>query len=284
MKDFIREKLCFYSPAFPGKTSGYDIIEMAKKYGARGVEMLSFWDELVDCDYGEAMKLGRCAKESGLYIPCFSLGTVLVGEGADESFARLKRAADICSALEVPYLHHTIYMSLDPKDVEGRKEDIRKAGVEMALKVSDYAKARGVKTILEDQGLVFNGVDGYGKLVAMTDGKIGTVLDLGNIMFVDEWAEDFGRAFAKNINHVHLKDYIRVEKTEPAPTQKYYTTEGGNYLIPCQFGTGSVRFETVKNLLDEIGYDGYFSMEFDRVMDETTLEKSLEYVASVFGK
>ncbi len=284
MKDFIREKLCFYSPAFPGKTSGYDIIDMAKRYGARGVEMLSFWDELVDCDYNEAMKLGKCAKENGLYIPCFSLGTVLVGEGASEALARLKRAADICSALEIPYLHHTIFMSLDPKDVAGRKDDIRKEGIEAALILSEYARERGVKTLLEDQGLVFNGVDGYGKLMNMTEGKIGTVLDLGNIMFVDEWAEDFGLAFAANIDHVHLKDYIRVEKNNEPPTKKYYTTEGGNYLIPCCFGVGSVRFDKVKALLDEINYNGYFSMEFDRVMDESTLEKSLEFVASVFGE
>jgi len=283
MTDFIRERVCFYSPAFPGKTSGYDIIEMARRYGARGVEMLGFWDELKNCDYAEAVRLGRYAKSFGLYIPCFSLGTTLVGENAKEYISLLKRAADVCSEIEIPYLHHTIYMSLSKSEVEGREDDIREAGIEAALEVNEYAESRGVKTILEDQGMIFNGVEGYGKALARSSGRIGTVLDLGNIMFVDEWAEDFGRAFASNIDHVHLKDYLRVEKTAPQPTQKHYVTAGGNYLVPCEFGTGSVHFEKVKALLDEIGYSGCFSMEFDRVMDESTLDRSLKYVSDIFG-
>ena len=283
MNDFIRERVCFYSPAFPGKTSGYDIIEMAKKYGARGVEMLGFWDELGDCNYDVAVKLGKYAKSFGLYIPCFSLDTTLVGENAKDGISLLKRAADVCSELEIPYLHHTIYMSLIKGEVEGHENAIREAGITAALEVNEYARRRGVKTILEDQGMVFNGVDGYGKALALSGGKIGTVLDLGNIMFVDEWAEDFGKAFAYNIDHVHLKDYLRIEKTAPTPTQKHYVTAGGNYLVPCEFGTGSVHFDQVKDLLDEIGYGGCFSMEFDRVMDEHTLERSLKYVSDIFG-
>lgn len=282
MSDFIRDRVCFYSPAFPGRTSGYDVIEMAKKYGARGVEMLSFWDELTDCDYKVATELGRYAKSFGLYIPCFSLGTNLVGENAKHGIAMLKRAADVCSALEIPYLHHTVFMSLDKRDVDGREDEIRNEGVAAALEISDYARSRGVKTLLEDQGMVFNGVKGYGKFFALSKGEIGTVLDLGNIMFVDEWAEDFGKAFSHNIDHVHLKDYKRTDKSSVAPTGKHYVTRGGNYLKPCEFGTGSVRFSKVKSLLDEINYNGYFSMEFDRVMNEETLVRSLQFVTSVF--
>ncbi len=283
-KDFIRERVCFYSPAFPEKTSGRHIIEMALRYGAAGVEMLSFWDELKRGeDTDEALKLGRYAKANGLHIPCFSLGTELVGKESERGKSLLYRAIDVCSELEIPYLHHTIFMSLDPNSICGRREEIIKRGIEAALILNERARARGVRTLVENQGLIFNGLESYNDFILATQKAVGTVLDLGNIMFVDECAEVFAAGCIGDICHVHLKDYIIRHRCENIPNCKHYITKAGNFLIPCEFGRGSVNFTAVKNILSKIGYKGYFSLEFDRVMNDEMLNRSIDYISTVMA-
>lgn len=283
MTDFIRERVCLYSPLSEETNSLDGLFANAKKYGVAGIELLSFYKELYYPSLGTAKEIKARAKADKLAIPCYSAGATLVGESAKEDMKRLQRYAEICSYLEVPYLHHTIYLPFQAADIKHDVEYVFEKGVEAALELSDYARGLGVQTIVEDQGLVFNGVKGYGRLMEATERRLGTVLDTGNIMFVDETAVDFGRAFAENVKQVHIKDYAVVTEEAVRLEERCYTTKGGGHIAPREIGKGSVDFAGVKDLLDEVNYDGYFSVEFDRPRTLDEVERTLKFIDSVFG-
>ena len=283
MSNFIADRICFYSSMFSGRSSAEQIIRCASDFGVAGVELMSFCDELKTPDMQTARRLGGMARERGLVLPCFSVGVNLVGDDRAERLAWLRGYAEICSELEIPYLHHTVISGLNPDLVLSDAESKIAIGIESALLMNEYAATLGVKTIVEDQGFVFNGVSGFGRLYTAAEGRIGTLLDVGNIMFVDERAEDFGRAYADSLCHVHIKDY-QILDTPPADPQLHaYKTLGGRYLLPAEIGTADVNLAAVGALLRDSGYQGYFGMEFERVKDLTEVARVLDRMRTHFS-
>lgn len=283
MSNFIADRICFYSSMFRGRSSAVEIINCAADFNVGGVELMSFCDELKTPDMQMARKLGAMARERGLALPCFSVAVNLAGDDRDARFEWLRGYAEICSELEIPYLHHTIIPGLNPAALASGLESEIKRGIEMALRMNECAATLGVKTIVEDQGFAFNGVGGFGALRSASGGRIGTLLDIGNIMFVDERAEDFGRAYADSIVHVHIKDY-KILDTPPAdPENRAYTSRGGKYILPAEIGTADVNLPAVAAILRDVDYKGYFAMEFERVKDMAEVERVLGRMSAIFS-
>lgn len=208
MKNFTRDKICFYNSMYKDRSSAFEIADFASKNGVGGVELMSFCDELREPNMAVAKEIKSFMKQRNLVSPCFSTVAKLVFEEKEEYIERLKRYAEICSELEIPYLHHTVDSFWGRNDSEEAKEEYIKIGAESTVKVNEYAKTLGVKTIIEDQGYLFNGVSYFRKFRDYTGGAIGTLLDTGNIVFADETAVEFGEAFKDSICHVHIKDYL----------------------------------------------------------------------------
>ena len=278
MSDFIREKLCFYSSMLKGENSSFQIMRYAAKRGVAGVELMNFSDELKIPDMAVAKELGKLAKNEGLALPCFSCG-VNFAEDTKARIENIKRYADICSELEIPYLHHTLILTFDREYVLGRIPELMDIAVEAALEVNDYAAKIGVQTVVEDQGFVVNGVTRYSEFMKKTDAKIGVLLDFGNIMFVDEKPEDFYAAFP-DVKQIHIKDYKL--SSEPV-TPKSHKTAAGNYLTDCDFGDGVIAMDKLADMLKKNNYCGYYSLEFQPKNNDEEVTVMLAKVAKTFG-
>ena len=276
IEDFLREKVCFYSP-LPWAKTHRSLMEETVKCGLRGTELLNY-GELSTPDMAAARELGKYAKENGLLIPCCSVGMNLVGDDRAEKIADIKKYAEICSELEIPYLHHTVAFGLKKRPIEEREASFSR-GVEATLEIAEYANKLGVKTLLEDQGFVVNGVENYGRFRRAAGDVFDVLLDVGNIYFVDETAGAFAESFAENVVHTHVKEY-HYTKTEPEGGA-LYTTYGGNYLSNAIAGEGDVDYGRVKNALKSVNYNGVYSMEYS-FKNEDEMNRTFEYLASVF--
>ena len=180
---------------------------------------------------------------------------------------------------EIPYLHHTLIMMWDHEEQKNRIPELMDIAVECALEINDYAATKGVKTLVEDQGYVINGVTRYGEFMKRTDGKIGVLLDFGNIMFMDETAVDFYAAFP-DVKQIHIKDFVILD----APIHNNgHKTASGKYLDYCDFGEGDVDMETLAKMLKKNRYDGYYSIEFLPFKNDAEVDVLLENVSKVFG-
>ena len=111
------------------------------------------------------------------------------------------------------------------------------------------------------------------------NGKLGTVLDVGNINFVDELAEDFCAAFIDNICHVHIKDYKITD--EPIGAVQFKSA-GGKYITSCEFGLGDINLPAVAKQLADHGYNGFYALEFDGTSDDGEVDRVLERMYNIF--
>ncbi len=282
MNPFIREKICFYSSPFVGRSSSFEIVKYAAKVGVGGIEFMNFSEELSTPDMKVARELGKFAKDAGLKMPCFSAGIKIAGENKDKNLADLKKYAEICSELEIPYLHHTVYCNFLKTDMGAGFEQTFADGVESSLIINEYAAKLGVQTLVEDQGFIFNGIENYRRFMDATEWKIGTVLDIGNIMFYLQSAEDFCDAFGENVRHVHVKDFKYVDSLSE---DGGYGTIGEKFLQNVPLGQGDVNLPAVADSLKRINYDGFYAMECAPTDDDNEAEifANLELTAKMFG-
>ena len=278
VNDFVRERVCVYSP-LPWAKNFADLIKYADERGFCGVEFLNY-GEMATPDMKAARSLGAVAKEKGLDLPCFSVGLSIVGPDR-KNVEVVKKYAEIASELEIPYLHHTVALKFSTSYTPEERLRYFDEGVEATLEISEYAKSLGVKTVVEDQGFVVNGVESYGRFRKCANNCFDVLLDVGNIYFADETAGAFAEAFGEDIVHTHIKEYyITNDDPRSSPT---YRSAKGSYISTAIAGEGDVDLERVKNLLKKVNYSGKYSLEYT-LQNQAEMERTLEYLADLFGK
>lgn len=259
-----REKICLYTPVVYGDNTMNTIIDEASRLGVGGVEFMNFCDELETPDIVAAKKLASKARALGLKIPCFSVAVDILSD-PKTALKTVKAYTDICSELEIPLLHHTV--AVDFKTAYAIDDDERRRRFDFcapfAIELSDYALKRGVRTVIEDQGFVFNGVKNCSRLCELSGGNIGIVADTGNIMFYDEKPADFIRAMGGCVVHAHIKDY----RILTSPSAYSYRTKLSNYLEEVPLGEGNADFDDCLKAFADIGYDSVYSLEYSRHLD-----------------
>ena len=190
--------------------------DTAKDFGFSSVEFFDFvHPSRVDCikSVEDARRMRGVLEERGLTTACYSVAVGLYEEGmtldtVTHAEKKLMQYAEYAAALGCPYLHHTLTITVEPLLTE---ETALKYIVPAAIRVAKYAQSLGVTCIYEDQGPFFNGVEGFGKFFYAVKAEcpyVGVCGDVGNTLFVDENPEAFFRAYAHEIKHVHVKDYI----------------------------------------------------------------------------
>ena len=270
------EKISFYSSPFPRIKNYHDMIDLAAEYGMTGIEGYCQF-ELGTPDVEAARELRDYAESKNIKFCCFSIFLNLVGDDAEVQMERLKKYAEVAAALGSPYLHHTVINEIyQPERVLPYKEELFRKGIEVAREIYDYAEKLGVRCIIEDQGYIYNGVEGFTRFLRESERDIGIVADFGNICQVEEQITDLIKAVPDKICHVHVKDVkiLSQQKGGGLPTSK------GNFMYGTFLGEGDVPYKEAFKLLKENGYDGYYSLEYG-VRDDASplLEKYMNIVA-----
>ncbi|MBR6789554.1 MAG: sugar phosphate isomerase/epimerase [Oscillospiraceae bacterium] len=235
--------------------------EYAEKMGFSSVEILEMDRPTLFSSLDEAKKAREVLAAHGLTMACYSVGITLYN--APEMEEALMRHAEFAAALGSPFLHHTLILSLAMKEGMPSFEDGIAYVTDAAERVANYAKTLGITCIYEDQGMYANGIEGFGafynELKRRCD-NVGVCGDVGNSYFVDVESDAFFEAFADDIVHVHIKDYIR-KFGDTAPGSDWYRTRGGNWLRDTTVGSGCVNFPAIMATLKRIGYTGPLALE-----------------------
>ena len=259
------KKLCFYTLPFPHIKSYYEMIDLAAEYGLNAVEGFCHM-EFAKPDVEEAKKIKKYADKKGVVFPCFS---VFVNFAAGrENIELLKKYADVAKILGSPYLHHTIVGECsDPAEVIFHKEKFFSEGVEAVREVCDYAKSIGIRTIYEEQGYIFNGIEGFGRFINEVGRDVGVVLDFGNIYESKDGLLEFMENFKEKIVHVHIKDIKLLDNNDSGRGLK---TLNGKYMFEVKIGQGDVDVYKAIEILKNNGYNGYYSLEFGASEDDSS--------------
>lgn len=259
----MNEKIALYStPLSTSKYNSYlDMVDAAVEFGIKYIETINFF-ELKQPDVEFAKKLREYADSKGVKFVCTSVGIDLVNDGNEKNIDIVKGFADVAKILGSPYLHHTVALNVtDPDRTENNKELYFSRGVKAIEEIYDYCESIGIKAVYEDQGYLFNGVEGFKKLMNATDRNFGVVVDFGNILFVDEPIENFIPLVKDRVVNVHIKDYIFTDGKTRDKSDAEFLTVNKNYLLDCEFGKGIVNFDKAFEELRKIGYNGYYAIE-----------------------
>lgn len=265
-------------------------IEYAAKYasslGVTGVEFLAFLPRPSYCPIytpEDAKKVKEVLDRYHLPVCCFSVYANLWSD--DGAVETLKNQVEIAAALGCKLLHHTLLPGDLYEGMPTYSEVVDKV-VDAAAEIADYAKNFGITCIYEDQGYYFNGVDNFrdfwGRITGRCD-NVGICADMGNILFANQNAHDFLRVFAKDVRHVHIKDYIH-KKADQCPGKYWLYANDGYWLRETMIGSGAVNYELCMKLLKDAGYDGFFSLELTHPEPyEAGVEQSIEYVTHLWN-
>ena len=213
----------------------------------------------------KAASVRAVLEKQRLSVACYSVGINLWQSGMTPDTVTpmeeaLRHHARMAAAVGSPFLHHTVLLGVDKYALS--MDEALSLLVPVVIRVAKYARELGLIPIYEGQGMYFNGVDGFGAFYSAVKREcpfVGVCGDVGNPLFVDENPLHFFRAFAKDILHVHIKDYVHASVRGEEPD--WAQTRGGDWLRETVIGRGCVPLADCLAVLREVEYDGAFALE-----------------------
>jgi len=274
----MNDKICFYTPPFPRVKTYFDMVDVSKEYGLKYIEGFNVLDFALP-DLETARKIREYADSKGIGFSCFSVYINLVGDDRKEQIEKLKGYAQIADILGSPYLHHTIANDFsNPENVLPYKEELFQRGVEAVREIYDFCVPLGIKAVYEEQGYLFNGIEGYKRFLAAVDREIGVVADFANIYQGGGTLEEFITNFSDRIVHAHIKN-INLSDYNDGNGLK---TLNGNYMYEAPVEEGMVDIKRGIELLKNSGYKGYYGLEYGvKTDDEQMVRNALRYIDSL---
>lgn len=251
-------KLCLYWPPYPEIKSYYDMIDASVAYGFSHLEGFSNLDFSTP-DTENAKRIREYADSKGISFSCFSVYINLVGKDSSEMAERLRGYAEVAKILGSPYLHHTVVNDFtDPENVLPYWDEFFKKGIEAIRNIYDFAESLGVRTIYEEQGFLFNGIDGIGRLLDSVNRDVGIVADFANIYQAGENPEEFIKVFGERVVHAHIKDIALL----PERGKEGLKTLSQSFMHERKIGEGIVDIKGCIDLLKACGYNGFYGIEY----------------------
>lgn len=258
------------------------VIDWAARNGAECLELVpfSFAFETADggIDKAAIQEARRAADNADVELANYSVLADLCNENAGEqaaAIARLKRHIDIAAELGLPRMRHDVSGFRRPRGANGVAdfEKLLPQIADSAGELCEYAKARGVMTLIENHGFFANGCDRVERiLLAVNNPNYGLLLDTGNIACVDENPEAGALRLAPYAKMIHLKDFY-IRKHDPGDTTEFdcdgrwFTSMAGQYLRGSILHQGDLDIAGILGAVKRSGYDGPIAVEFEGMED-----------------
>lgn len=253
-------------------------VDWAASQGAECLELVPFAykfeteDGKIDDAKIKAVK--SCARDAGVEIANYSIPADFCAEEPEAFEAEIRRVmrhVDIAAALGSPRMRHDVTGFRRPRNENSAKdfELLFPRMVEAAGRVADYAKERGVTTMLENHGFFANGCDRCERIVlAVGRPNYKMLLDTGNIACVDEDPVAAAQRLASNAEMIHLKDFY-IRRRDPGDTTEFdcgghwFRSNAGRYLRGSILAQGDLDIWEILGAVKASGYDGCIAIEFE---------------------
>ena len=243
------------------KEMGFEVIEFAGLTPPEGISAL---------DFAPTVR-GACA-QAGLPIVNYTIPADLLC-GSDGNLTtevrRLCAEVLVAEALGAPGMRHDAGWGF-PKGHPGPKsfEAALPRMAEGCRAVTEFAAARGIRTMVENHGYFCQDSDRMEELVEVVGHpNFGALVDIGNFMCADEDPAQAVARLAPHAFHVHVKDFHWKSGNGPDPGEGWFPTRAGNRLRGAILGHGEVPVAQCLRLLKEAGFDGVLSLEFEGLED-----------------
>ena len=252
------KKLCFSTIGSPDWTFK-DIVSTAKDLGYEGIEVRSISNEIY------APKMKEFNKDLNKTIDLLNESKLKIAMlSSDVSFANhqdttaLKRAEEylkLADKLNVPFIR---VMSTNKPYYDGGDYDLC---LKQYKEIVNQANDTNVKVLMETNGIFVDTL----KLTTFLDevkGNSGALWDTHHpYRFNDEQISQSIKNLGSKIKYVHLKDSVITK---------------GKVMYKI-FGSGDMPIRNIVSLLRENNYDGYYTLEWVKLWDDTLEEAGIVF-------
>jgi len=250
-----------------------DVVRKTKELGFDGIEFADNVPFEGDPMEG-ARKMHDLCTEVGLEIVNYTVGADLLngfaGGKPEDEIERIKRQVDIAEILGTKGIRHDATWGPSKEAREGYRgfDDFLPQLADGCRTVTEYAAAKGIKTMVENHGYFAQDSDRMEKLVnAVAHPNFGILCDMGNFMCADEDPLLAVTRVAPYTVHVHAKDFHYKPHHATNPGAAFFPTRAGNYLRGAIVGHGKVPVQQCLRVFKNAGYEGYVSIEFEGIED-----------------
>lgn len=259
-------KICVSSYSFSqyvsaGKLNQVTVLDQAKELGFDGIEYATD-KKTIESDIPAIVEKSR---DLDLPIVCYLTSADFVNRDFETEVARVCEEVDIASALGAKLMRHDTTWAF-PKGATF--EDILPIIADGCRRVTEYAKARGIRTMVENHGLL---VQDSARVVALYraigSDNFSLLADMGNFMCADENSAVALGNVLPYAAHIHAKDFIFKSGDGENPGEGFFGTRAGNYLRGTIVGHGVVPVAQCLKLIKRAGYEGWLSLEFEGMED-----------------
>lgn len=133
-------------------------------------------------------------------------------------------------------------------------------------RITEVCRERGVTATLHPHwGTMVQNVDEVERV--LQNSTVGLCLDTGHLTAGGADVVELVRRYADRVDIVHAKD-VRKELSDKLLPGEITWAEGIRAGMFTPIGQGDVDFATIVSLLDEAGFDGYYVLEQDIMLDE----------------
>ncbi len=265
---FAVSSYSFYPDIKANKITAFDCIKKAKDLGFDAIELVDFVD-FPNLSFEEkkasALKILEEGKKQDIKISCLTCGADFLNNDTNEEITRLKELVDIAEILGVSRMRHdaTVGYAYD-SDKYCSFDKVVNTLAKACKEVSEYAKDKGVITMIENHGFFCQDSDRVEKLYTEINcDNFGLLCDIGNFMCADEDPVQAVTRVAPYAKYVHLKDFVLKDYNQPDPGEGSFKTRAGNYLRGTIVGHGNVPVRQCLFALKKANYQGYMSFEFE---------------------
>lgn len=243
-----------------GAETQLSVIAKAKELGLDAIEFIDLAPPEGVSEEDYAVQLRGEAAAQGIAIAAYTVGADLLREDLDAEIARVCRKVDVAVLLGASLLRHDATFQNPPEGWEAVLPRL----AEGCRRITEYAAARGVKTMVENHGFFCQDAVRVEALCRAVDHpNFGLLVDMGNFLCVDDEPLEAVTRTAPYAFHVHVKDFIKKCAADGCPSDGWIVTRGGNFLRGTVAGHGAVPIARCIEALKTVGYDGYVSLEFE---------------------
>lgn len=270
-----------------GEMTQFDTIARAKALGFAAIEFAGLQPPEGEAPLAYAARLREECARQGLQVAAYLTGADFLKNDPGTEAARLCGEVDIAATLGTELMRHDASGGW-PAPGAGRRvptfADALPRLAEGCRAVGEYARARGIRTMVENHGYFCQDSTRVEALChAVGQDNFGLLFDMGNFLCADENPADAARVLPLAF-HVHAKDFLWKNGETPCPGEGWFATRGGNWLRGTVLGHGIVPLTALARKLIQNGYTGTVSLEFEGA-EETmpALRQGLDYLRRIFA-
>lgn len=253
----------------------YSQLTLVEKVKDMGFDAIEFTDLIVpegktELEY--AKQIREEADRVGIEISSYTVGADMLNGSdgdLDKEIERIKGKVDVAEVLGTKFMRHDAGWGYkdERKSYMGFNEALP-VFIKGCKAVTEYAKTKGIVTMIENHGFFCQDSDRVEKIVCgVGDPNFGVLFDCGNFLCADENPVIAAGKLANYVKYVHAKDFLIRSGMLYDPGCGFFRTRGGNYLRGTIVGQGDAPVKQCIEVIKNSGYDGYFSVEFEGIED-----------------